>query len=176
MTQHNTHALEEAGMGIEPIQEDVLVHDVPHGLMIAQGFEIDSARSEEHNEALLLLVTSYVGVIPRSIDSYIGEVVMKGAVIAPIQDVQEDAETGEVVTRRWNACLFKLVDVDDRTKEHIILNGGGRQGMLFAQSMMNIYGPGDWPAPARVRIQQEARTGKNGQPRRMYRFQYLGRP
>lgn len=139
-------------------------------LTIAQSLDIDPSQTQEENARRLLLATSYVGVIPKSIDEYIGEVMLRGCVIAPIEDTSVDEETGEEVTRRWNAVLFKLSDVDTRTNQNIIVSGGGKQGLMFARNMIAAFGPGDWQHDCRVRIQQEAR--KNGH--RMYRMQFLG--
>ena len=131
------------------------------------GLDIDPALPQAEKIRLLTMASSYIGVIPHAMDEYVNTVVtMLGCAIAPIEDINN--ETGEVM--RWNACLFKIA-TDNAS---VVVNGGGKQGMMFARSAMSLFGAGDWLTPMKVHIRQENRTGKDGQPRRMYRFQFLG--
>ena len=166
ISQHETDIDDIPWQDAEPTST-ALVPSQPQNMVLVQGLEIDPTLPQEEKIRLLTMASSYIGVIPHAMDEYVNTVVtMLGCAIAPIEHI--DNETGE--TSRWNACLFKVA-TDNAS---VVVNGGGKQGMMFARSAMSLFGAGDWQTPMKVHIRQENRTGKDGQPRRMYRFQFLG--
>lgn len=156
---------------------------------LAYGLSLDDdAMSREEKVQRFDMVYSYIGVIPRPIDNYVGRwIKCLGAVLAPITgDVTVrgpngqaviNQDTGEVMTRQitWTQPLFKLESIDDATQEHVILFGGGASGKRFAMNMTDLFGPGDWAEPREIFISQEqrqavARNGQGTEPHRLYRF------
>jgi hypothetical protein len=163
--------LDLAYTGIPEEEENTQTALVPvaQSMQTIEGLSFPPNLSEEQKEVLYESISSYIGVIPKPVDEYIGQwLVCLGAVVQPITNETTDEETGEVRTQSWVKPLFKIAD-----GKEIILGGGGKYGLEFARNMTNLFGAGDWTTPRMIRVTQEARTGQDGTPRRMYRFGFL---
>lgn len=151
-------------MSVVPYQE----------LSIVEGLSIPPTMTEDQKDKLLESIFSYVGVTPQKIDSKINRwLKCLGCAVMPLQKEQGiDEETGEVQVLQWHVPLFKLDIIDQDTGSHIIVSGGGKNGLRFARSMTTMFGAGDWSRPKWIRFNQENRVGEDGQPRRLYRVEY----
>jgi hypothetical protein len=142
-------------------------------LQTVEGMRFLPNMTEDEKEEMYESISSYIGVIPKACDEYIGQwLVCKGAVVQPITSTDE--ESGEV--KNWVKPLFKVIDPEHN--HEIIIAGGGKYGLEFARNMTSMFGAGDWTRAKVIRITQEARQGTNketGQPEphRLYRFNFL---
>jgi hypothetical protein len=150
-------------------------------LPIVHGLTITPTMTIEERESVTEVIFSYVGAIPRKVDSYTGRWLRcLGCVLMPVEgDVTRRDDEGVIATRhmKWDVPLFKLASIDDETQMNVIISGGGRYGFIFAKTLTDLFGPGDWATPKEILISQEAREGVNPktgnkEPRRMYRFAY----
>lgn len=129
----------------------------------------DPNLSSDQKADVLESVYSYTGVTPRDFAKYVNKwTELLGCCVAPIETTNED--TGEI--RRFDVPLFKVNKIDEDTGQNVILSGGGRAGKQFAQNMNNLFGVGDFGRTIYMWVTQEERKGQDGEPRRMYRFQF----
>lgn len=125
---------------------------------IVEGFRVEDNMTLEQVEDLTEQVYTYIGVEPRHIGQYTGRKLrMIGSVAVPLEGEVTDKPTGEVHYVKWVQPRFKLASIDDVTGEHVILYGGGKNGLAFVRLMTSLYGPGDWRTPKEVTVTMQVR-------------------
>jgi hypothetical protein len=140
-------------------------------MQTVEGFQVTPNMSNDQKELMYESISTYIGVIPLTVDQFIGQwLICKGCVVQPIQSETTDEESGEVSTKKWVKPLFKIIDPEH--KHEVVIGGGGKYGLEFARNMTSLFGPGDWQTPKMIKVSQEARTGSDGSPRRLYRFNF----
>jgi hypothetical protein len=130
--------------------------------------------SEDEKIDLLTAIQEYTGVPPEPFPigkprRIIGCVYNNINVPAHV-----DETTGEYTkAQHFEQALFKSDDLVDDDGNPRIYVTSSRLGLEFAQALIQACRQGDWTRSRTIRCNQEDRTGKDGKPRRMYRWQIV---
>lgn len=134
----------------------------------------DPGMSEDEKIDLLTAMQEYTGVAPvafpigsprRIIGCFYNRINVPAHV---------DETTGEYTqAQHFEQALFKSDDLTDDDGNPRIYMTSSRLGLEFAQMLIAACGQGDWTRSRTIRCNQEERKGKDGQPRRMYRWQIV---